>query len=190
MRSLQLALLAAVVVCLIGASGCSPASRPADGESSAAAAVDSSGPPVKLAEVEEILARAKSPGAKATLVNVWAKWCGPCREEFPGMLAVARRHPGLRVVLVSADFDAQLGEARKFLFAHGFTDSSYLKQGDDQAFIDGIDPRWSGALPATVLYDAAGNKVAFWEGAADSAKFEQAVTEALNPSHASQEVVR
>ncbi|MCC6652261.1 MAG: TlpA family protein disulfide reductase [Candidatus Eisenbacteria bacterium] len=110
MRSLPLALLAAVSACLIGAFGCSPAGRPADGGSSgAAAAPDSAGPPVMPAEVGEILARAKSPGAQATLVNVWATWCGPCREEFPGMLAVARRHPGLRVVLVSADFDAQLG---------------------------------------------------------------------------------
>ena len=182
MRFPKLALLA----CLIAAAGCSrPETSGSSGPPSAggtAAVVDSAGPPVKPAEVAEILAHATSPGAGATLVNVWATWCGPCREEFPALLAAARRHPELRLVLVSADFDAQLGEARKFLFAHGYRDSSYLKQGDDQVFINGLDSRWTGALPATVLYDANGRKVMFWEGTADSSKFEAAITMALQYS--------
>lgn len=111
-------------------------------------------------------------------------WCGPCREEFPALLAAARRHPELRLLLVSADFDTQLPEARRFLFEHGVTDTSYLKHDGDQAFIDGLDARWSGALPATLLYDGAGHKVAFWEGTADSAMFETAIMQALHPSTA------
>lgn len=40
--------------------------------------------------------------------------------------------------------------------------TSYLKEDDDMKLIDGLDPRWSGALPATFLFDAAGRRVHSW----------------------------
>jgi thiol-disulfide isomerase/thioredoxin len=140
-----------------------------------------SGPPIVRATAAEILKRATRPGAHATLVNVWASWCVPCREEFPALLQVARAHraDGLRLVLVSADFDDQIGAAREFLVAHGVTDTCWLKTGDDMTFINTLRPSWSGALPATLIYDANGRPTAFWEGAADSARFEKAVRAAL-----------
>ncbi|MFN8586478.1 MAG: TlpA disulfide reductase family protein [Candidatus Eisenbacteria bacterium] len=152
-----------------------------------AATPDSLRPPVVALPIADVMARAKAPGAAATLVNVWASWCGPCREEFPALLAAVRRHPGVRLVLVSADWDSELPAVRAFLREQGVTDTSWFKTDADQAFIDGVDPRWSGALPATVVLDANGRQVAFWEGAADSAKFEQALTAALHPSTAGQE---
>jgi len=138
-------------------------------------------PPIVRATPAAIVARATRPGARATLLNVWASWCVPCREEFPALLAVARAHrgDGLRLMLVSADFDDQIGAARRFLVAHGVTDTCWLKTGDDMTFIDTLHPSWSGALPATLIYDAHGRLAAFWEGAADSARFEKAVRAAL-----------
>jgi thiol-disulfide isomerase/thioredoxin len=121
--------------------------------------------------------------ASLTLVNVWATWCGPCREEFPAMLAVARRHgaEGVRLVLVSADYPDQLPATLAFLQASGARDTSYIKDEQDMAFINGVHPKWSGALPATLLYDAHGRLLEFWEGGADSLRFERAVTNALHP---------
>jgi thiol-disulfide isomerase/thioredoxin len=120
--------------------------------------------------------------ATATLVNVWATWCGPCREEFPAMLAVARRHraEGLRLLLVSADYPDQLPAMRAFLEANGARDTCYLKDQADMSFINGVQPKWSGALPATLLYDTHGRLIEFWEGGADSMRFERAVTSALH----------
>jgi hypothetical protein len=40
--------------------------------------------------------------------------------------------------------------------------TSYLKNDDDMTLIDGLDPRWSGALPATFLFDAGGRRVRSW----------------------------
>jgi thiol-disulfide isomerase/thioredoxin len=49
---------------------------------------------------------------RATLVNYWASWCGPCREELPLLLAEAKaRGPALSLVPVALD---QPGEARRF----------------------------------------------------------------------------
>lgn len=113
---------------------------------------------VTAAQVRALAAR---PGAKATLVNVWATWCGPCREEFPTLVQTIARHPDVRFVLVSTDFDAQRDAAREFLKQHGVTDSTYFKHEGDPAFIDALDARWTGSLPATLLCDAHGRPVAF-----------------------------
>lgn len=134
---------------------------------------------VTPATATELLAEVNKPGAKATLVNVWATWCVPCVKEMPEILKLeqAYRDKGLRVLLVSADFDSTApGE---FLAKRGVGFGSYWKTGGDQEFIDTIDPRWSGALPATIVFDANGNRRAFWEGSADYDRFEQAVLTAM-----------
>jgi len=173
MRIAAFALPLAVVA---GLAGCAPAGAPGRPAAPAAASADTVLVPVTSAELRALAAR---PGARATLLNVWATWCGPCREEFPALLAAARRHPDVRLVLVSADFDDQLHEVRAFLGAHGMTDTTYYKAEADQEFIDGLEPAWSGALPATIAFDANGRAVEFWEGGADSARFEQAISKAL-----------
>lgn len=179
MRKLAL-VLALAAACFAAGCASKPSPPPAaSGEPSAAAAPDSLSPPVVPLPVADVLARAKAPGAKATVLNVWASWCGPCREEFPALLATVKRHPGVRLVLVSADFDTELGAVRAFLREQGVTDTSYVKQDLDQAFIDGLEPKWTGALPATLVFDAEGRQVAFWEGGADSARFETAVMQAM-----------
>lgn len=158
--------------------GCTPGAGP---QRRAAAPGDTALVPATSARLRALAA---APGAEATLLNVWATWCGPCREEFPALVRVAGRHPNVRLLLVSADFDDQLHEVRAFLGAHGITDTTWLKAEPDQEFINGLDSTWSGALPATIVFDARGRAVEFWEGAADSARFEAAISKALHASTA------
>lgn len=103
---------------------------------------------------------------RVVLLNVWATWCVPCREEFPDLLRLRRDFAprGFELVLVSADFESQLPQAREFLAEKGVDFETYHKRGPDQEFIDGLDSRWSGALPASILYAADGTKAEFWEG--------------------------
>ncbi len=138
-------------------------------------------PPFEAATVDQVLAAVREPGAKAVLVNVWATWCAPCREEFPDLMRTAReyRDHGLRVVLVSADFDETLPQARAFLAEHGVNFPSYHKAGDDMQFINTLDSLWSGALPATFLYDGAGRSVGFWEGKQTYETLSRAVRDVL-----------
>ncbi len=128
--------------------------------------------PVRSATLAAILAEARASHAPLVLVNVWATWCDPCREELPELLRVYRAHraEGLRLVMISADdadARAQVGEVLASAAARAgvgreLEATSYLKDDDDMKLIDGLDPRWSGALPATFLFDAAGQRVRSW----------------------------
>ncbi len=40
------------------------------------------------------------------VIDVWATWCGPCREALPRFDAAARRHPGVTFLAISVDEDA------------------------------------------------------------------------------------
>jgi len=121
-------------------------------------------------------------GAKGTLVNVWASWCQPCRYEFPEIVKLARAYEaqGLHVVFVSADFTEDLPNARNFLAEQGVDWPTYYKTGDDQAFINALDPKWSGALPGTFVFDAHGVLRDSWEGKATYAAFEKRVRPVLS----------
>jgi thiol-disulfide isomerase/thioredoxin len=130
---------------------------------------------------EGLLKIVRDSGAKAVLVNVWATWCGPCREEFPDLVRVAHVYQpkGLKVLLVSADMESDLPQVKNFLAEHGVEFPSYLQAQKDQEFINAIEPRWTGAIPATFIYDSSGKLRDFWEGKTSYGEFEQRVKKFL-----------
>jgi cytochrome c-type biogenesis protein len=67
------------------------------------------------------------------LLNVWATWCPPCREEMPGLEALHQElsPKGLRVVGVSIDRGSARPEIDSFLRDNGVT-FSILHDGDER----------------------------------------------------------
>ena len=118
------------------------------------------GPELVAAFASEILAAVRTTAAKVTLVNLWATWCTPCRQEFPDLLRFAEqwRDRGVALVLVSGDFATESDTARDFLASQGVRNRCWLKNQKDEDFINAFDPAWSGALPATFVYDSAGTR--------------------------------
>lgn len=165
---------------LVATSGCgaAPAARTEDrtAASPTPAAAD-----IRPASVDEVIAAVRAPGAEVVVLNVWATWCAPCREEFPDLVRLHREYGdrGLRLVLVSADAPGQIDAARTFLKRHGVDFPSYLKSGADMAFIDALTPSWSGALPATLVYDGRGRLTWFHEGKASYEMLEREVSKLL-----------
>ncbi len=134
-------------------------------------------PPVTPATGQDVNRATRNSHAKAVLVNLWASWCGPCREEFPDLVRLQRDYEprGLKVVFVSWDDNAQI--AAKFLAKQGVSSASFIKADsqNDQEFLTGIEPRLSGAIPATLIYDGSGKLCDFWEGAVTYETFKQKV---------------
>jgi cytochrome c biogenesis protein CcmG, thiol:disulfide interchange protein DsbE len=64
-------------------------------------------PELEMAQLDGGTWRLAEHRGQVVLINYWATWCGPCREEMPGLAAVARGlgPKGLAVVGVSLDKD-------------------------------------------------------------------------------------
>jgi thiol-disulfide isomerase/thioredoxin len=98
---------------------------------------------------------------RVVVLNFWATWCEPCREEFPGLVRIARENPAaLSLVTVSLDDpDEADGIVRDFLAGMEAPGTRLIKaHGDPDPFIRSVDPDWSGALPATFIHGADGTR--------------------------------
>src|SRR5438876_9740693 len=97
------------------------------------------------------------------LVNFWATWCDPCRDEFPDLVKVDEdyRGKGLNFVAVSLDDVTDIKSAvPKFLKEMKATMRVVLLNvNDPEPAIKLIDATWDGQLPATFLYDKEGKVV-------------------------------
>ena len=147
----------------------------------AAATAASADAPLLPGSAADVLQAVRAPGARVVLVNVWATWCIPCREEMPDLLRLRRAYAdrGLRLILVSGDFTGDREQALAFLREQGVDFPTYLKQGSDMEFIDALDPHWSGALPLTLVYDGSGTLRDHIYGKGSYAQFEDKVRTAL-----------
>lgn len=92
--------LAAAALALLA--GCKQGPQAAPAQPDLAAAAPRLPPTVDGRGIAEILAAHK--GAPV-LVNVFASWCGPCRDELPAIDKLAREHQKLYVVGIDVDAD-------------------------------------------------------------------------------------
>jgi thiol-disulfide isomerase/thioredoxin len=143
-------------------------------DASAAAPAPSSAPEeatpagIEPTTAEQLIARMRASGKKATLVNAWASWCRPCLREVPMLqaLSVNLEPQGVDVVLVTVDDAKDEAKALSFLNDNGITLKSYIVDGSIGDFKAGINPRWPGMLPASFLFDHTGELAHFWGGEA------------------------
>ena len=127
-------------------------------------------------EFAQLISRQKG---KVVLVNFWATWCEPCREEYPDLVRLQRElgARGLQIVGVSTDFSSALPAAEKFLARQkpGFPNYHKKSGGDDQDFINAVDKNWEGELPFSVLYDRDGKKARTLSGKHSRAEYEREI---------------
>lgn len=128
------------------------------------------GAPASSTEIRQIdlegLKKILQPDAKDArplLINFWATWCDPCREEFPDLVKIDEdyRAKNLNFVTVSLDDVSEIGtEVPKFLKQMKATMPTVLLNiPDPEPAIKAVDAAWTGQLPATFLYDKEGKVV-------------------------------
>jgi thiol-disulfide isomerase/thioredoxin len=139
--------------------------------------------PVKLLKPEDYQSRiVAGRKGRVLLVNFWATWCEPCREEMPHLVAAAKKFSSkdLAVVLVSLD-SQKTGPTQvpKFLKEKKVPFVSWLaKTRDPQDFIDTVDPTWDGSLPYTLVYGRDGRIAIRLPGLQTEVSFTEAIRKA------------
>jgi len=111
---------------------------------------------VDIAELPAIMAAVKAPGAQAVLVNVWATWCEPCREEMPTLDRLQARLGGDRFQVLALSVDQQGATiARKFYDEYAIKALPlYVDPTAKAAFV--LD---APGLPVTLLVDRDGREI-------------------------------
>ena len=93
-------------------------------------------------------------GDKIYVVNFWATWCAPCIKELPYFEVLDQRED-VEVLLVSLDFPKHK-ESRLLPFIKKNKLQAkvvLLDDADENYWINDIHPNWSGAIPATIVYN-------------------------------------
>lgn len=112
--------------------------------------------------------------SRLVLLNFWASWCAPCREEMPLFSKWQREFGarGLQVIGVSMDDDP--AEVKKFLAAYPVTYPIVMGDARFAEHFGGVL-----GLPLSYLIDAQGHVVARYQGEVELPKMEARVKELL-----------
>ena len=140
-------------------------------------------PEVKIINVSDLELILEEGKGSAILINVWATWCEPCREEFPDLVKLSDQYKkNIRFIGISADdVDELSSKVIPFLKKQNAQFENYLiKVMEPEDFINLLDKDWSGAIPATFIYDKNGIQNEVLIGMQSYEEFENSIKKVIN----------
>jgi thiol-disulfide isomerase/thioredoxin len=106
---------------------------------------------VKITDLEKTITESKTP----LIINFWASWCKPCLEEIPYFMEEVQKHgkDSLQLLLVSLDMkDAFPAQIMKTIAKRKIAvPVQWLDETNADYFCPKVDPKWSGAIPASLF---------------------------------------
>ncbi|SIT90334.1 TlpA family protein disulfide reductase [Pontibacter indicus] len=132
---------------------------------------------IKFDQLQELR---QAPHDTLYVVNFWATWCKPCIKEMPYFEAAHAKYKDqpVRVILVSMDA-VQDKEKRVLPFVQKRNLQSrlyLLDEPDGNTWIDRIEPKWSGAIPATMFFNNKRGQYEFIEREISQQELEELIT--------------
>lgn len=174
-------LLALALISTIPGNAQAPSSKASPHSSKATPSADP--PLVDLAGYQQLIAKHRG---KPLVVNFWATWCEPCRDEYPMIVQLAKefKAQGVNVVGVDMDDESDMNLVRRFIVRTQPQFPNYRqKPGIDlDAFYDAVNPEWKGTMPQTIFYGRDGQILGFFLGTRPQPTFEQAFRATLGPA--------
>lgn len=93
------------------------------------------------------------------VVNIWASWCGPCREEFPVLQQLSARY-GKKVAFLGVNSEDSTDAAATFLKEEPLSYPSYVDP--HKGILESLEG--FGGFPDTAFYDKSGELVNLKQG--------------------------
>jgi cytochrome c biogenesis protein CcmG/thiol:disulfide interchange protein DsbE len=111
----------------------------------------------------------------SVVINFWASWCGPCKDEAPRLAASARAHAG-KVAFLGIDVQDFTSDARRFLKRF---DTPYVSVHAGGSKGDVYAEYGLSGLPATYWLDARGRIVERYAGEVSKRQLESGIDASL-----------
>ena len=96
---------------------------------------------------------------KVVLLNYWASWCSPCREEMPLLDSFYQEHKDSNFTLIAINVSESPKEAKAFIEEHGFSFPVWTDPPGNSLIEFGLR-----GLPASIILDAEGRRQFIWIG--------------------------
>lgn len=142
-------------------------------------------PKWKITDVENLVAN----GDGIQVINFWATFCKPCVAEIPDFIRISKKYAKekVRLQLVSIDLPASYpAKIAAFAKKSNFnTNIAWLNETNADYFCPKVSPKWSGAIPATLIVNHRTGYRKFFEDPLSGADFEKELKLAIDDWNAS-----
>src|SRR5918995_944082 len=107
---------------------------------------------VKFDALEKIL---NTTSAQIQVINFWATWCAPCVKELPLLEKInAQKNVNAKITLINLDYADKLAKVNSFMVHKNIqSEVLLLDEIDYNSWIDKVDKGWTGAIPATLIFN-------------------------------------
>ena len=112
-------LVALVVAAGLAIAACATMEGGGGGASAVANQVGAPMPEIKVESLAGKKIDVASYRGRVLLLDVWASWCGPCKQELPMLDAMARRLKAQGIDVLAVSVDQERANVDKFLQGHG-----------------------------------------------------------------------
>jgi thiol-disulfide isomerase/thioredoxin len=151
----------------------------------AATAATAAAPTVTAIDAAGLQKQVSARKNKVVVVNFWATWCGPCVEEFPGLVSLQKKYKSKGLDLVTVSFDDPKdvpGKVKPFLTKAGLATGTFVNKSGaeiDEGYLKYLEPKLPAdaavALPRTYIFAKNGKLVKTLVAGQTAAEFEKAV---------------
>ena len=134
-------------------------------------------------KIEDVVKSFSAKNDTVYVVNFWATFCKPCVEEIPDFIRIVNKYKKQKVklLLVSLDLPSYVAvRLPAFIKKNNYkTNHVWLNETDADHFCPMIDPKWSGAIPSTIIVNNSNGYKKFTEDQITPEDFEKYLQEAI-----------